>query len=71
MNLHYIPIYRQPYYQDIGFNIDDFPNSESYYQQAISIPIYPDLTESQQAYIIDVIRSTSNKQFKEGYQDLF
>jgi len=71
VNLHYIPIYRHPYYQDIGFNVDDFPASESYYQQAISIPIYPDLTEAHQAYIIDVIRSSTNKQFKEGYQDLF
>ena len=71
VNLHYIPIYRQPYYQEMGFTIDDFPNSESYYKQAISIPIFPDMTETQQAYIIDVIKANSNKQFKEGYQDLF
>lgn len=71
VNLHYIPIYRQPFYQSMGFDITDFKNSESYYKEAISIPIYPDMTESQQSYIIDVIKSANNKQYKEGYQDLF
>ena len=45
VNLHYIPIHRQPYYEKMGFNVGDFPESESYYQEAISLPMYPDLTE--------------------------
>lgn len=71
VNLHYIPIYRQPYYQNIGYSLKSFKNAESYYKEAISIPIYPDMKESQQSYVIDVIKSSINKQYKEGFQDLF
>ncbi|MDC1035047.1 UDP-4-amino-4,6-dideoxy-N-acetyl-beta-L-altrosamine transaminase [Alphaproteobacteria bacterium] len=71
VNIHYIPIYRQPFYQSMGFKLSNFKNAEAYYKEAISIPLYPDLTESQQSYVIDVIKSSNNKQFKEGYQDLF
>ena len=38
---HYIPIYRQPYYKDKGFSVKKFPNSEKYFQQAITLPFYP------------------------------
>ena len=65
VNLHYIPIYRQPYYQEIGFNQSDFPNSESYYKEAISIPMYSSLTVDQQNFCIERI----NKPM--GYQNLF
>ena len=52
VNLHYIPVHLQPYYQqNLGFKVGDFPESELYYSQAISLPMYPDLTEDQQAYI--------------------
>ena len=52
VNLHYIPIHTQPFYQKLGFNWGDFPNSESYYNEAISIPIFPGLKKSEQAEII-------------------
>lgn len=48
VNLHYIPIYAHPYYNQFGFNKDDFPQAESYYSEAISLPIYPTLTEEDQ-----------------------
>jgi dTDP-4-amino-4,6-dideoxygalactose transaminase len=48
VNLHYIPVYRHPYYARFGYNQELFPNSESYYAQAISIPIFPDLTKLEQ-----------------------
>lgn len=51
VNLHYIPVYRQPYFRAIGFNVADYPESEKYYHEAISIPIFPDLTDTQQDYI--------------------
>ena len=72
-NLHYIPIYRHPYYSALGFEINNFPVTEDYYKQAISIPIYPSMTESEQSFVIDVIQSDSPKTFKshQGYQDLF
>ena len=52
VNLHYIPIYRHPFYSSMGFNSADFPESERYYQEAISLPIYPGLTMEQQVDIV-------------------
>lgn len=51
VNLHYIPIYRQPYFEKMGFDPVDFPNSELYYSTAISLPIFPSLTIDQQEYV--------------------
>ena len=75
VNLHYIPIYRHPFYKKMGFNSDDFPVSENYYKQAISIPIFPSLTQEQQKFVIDVINSKAvmsfNSRLDSGFQDLF
>jgi UDP-4-amino-4,6-dideoxy-N-acetyl-beta-L-altrosamine transaminase len=73
VNLHYIPIYRHPYYQKIGFDLNNFPNAEKYYQEAISIPIFPAMTEIEQEFVVEVIKSDVPKTFKglKGYQDLF
>ena len=73
VNLHYIPIYRHPYYQDLGFDARDFPNAEEYYSQAISIPMFPAMNEAEQKFVIDVVKSDSVMNFKvaKGYQDLF
>jgi len=57
VNLHYIPLYRQPYYRQFGYVYDDFPNAEKYYAEAISLPIYPALTEMQQEKVFDSIRT--------------
>jgi UDP-4-amino-4,6-dideoxy-N-acetyl-beta-L-altrosamine transaminase len=51
VNVHYIPVYLQPYYRALGFNAGDFPASEAYYRRAISIPLYAGLTDDQQAYV--------------------
>lgn len=56
VNLHYIPIYRQPYFRAMGFSASNYPGSENYYKQAISLPIYPDLTETQQDCVCAAIR---------------
>jgi len=52
LNLHYIPIYRQPFYSKLGFDPKSFPNAELYYKQAFSIPMYADLTEADQNTVI-------------------
>jgi UDP-4-amino-4,6-dideoxy-N-acetyl-beta-L-altrosamine transaminase len=52
VNLHYIPIHSQPYYQNLGFKAGQFPESESYYQEAISIPLFHAMTESQQDRVV-------------------
>jgi len=54
-NLHYIPVYRHPYYQELGYSHGDYLQAELYYRQAISIPIYPGLTIDQQQYVVDII----------------
>ena len=56
-HVHYIPIHLQPFYQSMGFEAGDFPNAEQYYLNAISIPLYPDLTEENQNYIIESVKS--------------
>lgn len=48
VNLHYIPVYRQPYYDDMGFKAGYCPEAEQYYSEAISLPIYPGLTLTEQ-----------------------
>ena len=52
VNVHYIPIHLQPYYQKFGFKKGDFSNAENYYAGAISLPVYYDLTEDDQAYVV-------------------
>ena len=52
VNLHYIPVHTQPYYQNLGFKSGDFPESECYYSDAISLPMYPTMSETQQDQVI-------------------
>lgn len=56
VNLHYIPVYRQPYYEQMGFNVGYCPRAEQYFSEAISIPMYPGLTSTQQDQVVAVIR---------------
>ncbi len=55
INLHYIPIYLQPYYKKMGFSQGYCPQAEKYYSEAISIPIYPDLNLVQQNQVVSEI----------------
>lgn len=55
VNLHYIPVHTQPYYRRLGFKLGEFPEAERYYNEAISLPIYYDLKEEEQDYVIDTI----------------
>ncbi|MEQ9923865.1 UDP-4-amino-4,6-dideoxy-N-acetyl-beta-L-altrosamine transaminase [Pectobacterium brasiliense] len=55
VNLHYIPVHTQPYYQDMGFKQGDFPEAERYYREAISLPMFPALTEEDQQYVVNVL----------------
>lgn len=52
VNLHYIPIYRQPWYESQGFRPESFPQAERYYQQAITLPLFPDLEDQQVEQIV-------------------
>lgn len=55
VNVHYIPVHTQPYYQAMGFRSGDFPASETYYARAISLPMYPLLTPENQDYVVKTI----------------
>lgn len=57
-NLHYIPVHLQPYYQQLGFKHGDFPQAEAYYHQAISLPLYPNLTKTDQDQVIQVLKAS-------------
>ncbi|WP_273526419.1 UDP-4-amino-4,6-dideoxy-N-acetyl-beta-L-altrosamine transaminase [Pseudomonas sp.] len=51
VNLHYIPVHTQPYYQRMGFGVGDFPEAERYYAEAISLPMFQTLHEKQQRQV--------------------
>jgi UDP-4-amino-4,6-dideoxy-N-acetyl-beta-L-altrosamine transaminase len=55
VNLHYIPVYRQPYYRELGFGQGHCPNAEDYYSEAISLPMYPTLSGDEQQQVIAAV----------------
>jgi UDP-4-amino-4,6-dideoxy-N-acetyl-beta-L-altrosamine transaminase/dTDP-4-dehydrorhamnose reductase len=54
--VHYIPVPAHPYYRKLGFKPEDYPNAFDYYQEALSIPLYYDLTDEQQQFVINVFK---------------
>ena len=55
VNVHYIPVHTQPYYRRLGFADGAFPEAESYYAQAISLPMFAALTDEQQDRVVDLL----------------
>lgn len=55
VNLHYIPVHTQPFYREKGFSNGDFPEAESYYSQAISLPMFHTMTYDQQDRVVGVL----------------
>jgi UDP-4-amino-4,6-dideoxy-N-acetyl-beta-L-altrosamine transaminase len=56
VNLHYIPIYSQPYFQQFGYDSKQYPQAQTYYAEAISLPIYVGLTNQLQDQVITAIK---------------
>lgn len=56
VNLHYIPVHTQPYYAQMGFKAGDYPQAENYYREAISLPMYQNLTDEQQDQVVVALR---------------
>ncbi|WP_288776173.1 UDP-4-amino-4,6-dideoxy-N-acetyl-beta-L-altrosamine transaminase [uncultured Psychrobacter sp.] len=56
VNLHYIPVHLQPYYQEMGFEEGQFPEAEQYYKEAISLPMFPTMTEEQQNQVVSTLK---------------
>ncbi len=57
VNVHYIPIHTQPYYQQLGFRPGDYPVAEAYSARAISLPLFPQMTAAEQDRVVDVLRA--------------
>lgn len=55
VNVHYIPVYKHPYYQKNGYADVKCPNAEEYYEHCISLPLYPNLTVKEQDYVIEKV----------------
>ena len=81
VNLHYIPVYQQPFYEEIGYNNEDYPESEKYYDEALSLPIHTLLKDEEQDFVIEsflnflsrqktFIKNHRNEDFK-GFQTIF
>ena len=56
VNLHYIPVHTQPYYQRMGFSHGDFPQAENYYREAISLPMFQAMSDAQQDEVVAALR---------------
>lgn len=65
VNLHYIPIYRHPFYAKMGYDPKNFPQAEAYYSEAISLPMYPGLSEGEQNEVVECLMTRG------GYQTIF
>jgi UDP-4-amino-4,6-dideoxy-N-acetyl-beta-L-altrosamine transaminase len=58
VNLHYVPVHTQPYYQRMGFGAGDFPQAEAYYREAISLPMFQTMTLVQQDAVVATIEKS-------------
>ena len=64
VNVHYIPVHTQPYYQALGFKWGEFPQAEQYYREAISLPLHYGLTEDDQDYICQTLKGDFGMRLK-------
>ena len=55
--VHYIPVVNHPYYKNKGYNSENLPNTNNYYSEALSLPLYYSLDESDQDYVIDCLKN--------------
>lgn len=59
--VHYIPVHTMPYYRSLGHSKGDFPEAEQYYAECLSLPMYPSLTQEEQAFVIDKVKEFVGK----------
>ena len=58
VNLHYVPVHTQPYYAAMGFSPGDFPEALRYYREAISLPMFPIMTDEQQDRVVMALKAS-------------
>ena len=56
LQVHYIPVHLQPFYQKLGFKEGDFPNAEEYYKKTISLPVYYGLNDGDLSVVVDIVK---------------
>lgn len=61
VNVHYIPIHTQPYYRALGFRRGDFPNAEAWYARALSLPLFPGLTDAEQDRVVAALSAATTR----------
>jgi len=61
VNLHYIPVHRHPYYENLGFKKNDFPIAEKLHKEIISIPMYPAIQDEHQEYVVETLRKVMTR----------
>jgi dTDP-4-amino-4,6-dideoxygalactose transaminase len=61
--IHYIPCHLMPYYKQFGWKEGDFRHAENYYKHCISLPMFPSLTDEEQAYVIDQINTYYSEKY--------
>ena len=54
--VHYIPVHLHPYFKRLGFTLGQFPAAEDYYREGLSIPLYYDLSDDEQTFVIDSMK---------------
>jgi UDP-4-amino-4,6-dideoxy-N-acetyl-beta-L-altrosamine transaminase len=54
--VHYIPAHTMPYYRNLGYKKGDFPEAEAYYNECLSLPMYPSLTAEEQEFVIEKVK---------------
>jgi dTDP-4-amino-4,6-dideoxygalactose transaminase len=59
VQVHYLPVYRHPYYQDLGYPDDLCPGAEAFYSRAVSLPIYPGLTDRHVARVVESVANVA------------
>lgn len=64
VNVHYIPVYLQPYYKELGYQSGLCPNAEDYYESAITIPLFPKMTDSDVMDVITAVRNVYDRFLK-------
>lgn len=57
VQLHYIPVHTQPYFMRMGYRLGDYPEAERYYAEALSLPMYPALSEAQQHQVVSALKA--------------
>jgi UDP-4-amino-4,6-dideoxy-N-acetyl-beta-L-altrosamine transaminase len=58
VNLHYIPVHLQPFYQQLGFQAGQFPESEAYYRETVTLPLFPGLRSDEISFVVDRLRDS-------------